>query len=74
LAVLWLKLGQLKFFKEKTKEMPVLLLDDIFSELDSMHRKLVLEIVRQEQAIITTADIGMVEKKWLKEVKIIELE
>jgi len=74
LAVLWLKLGELKFIQEKTKEMPVLLLDDIFSELDPMHRKLVLEIVKEEQAIITTADIGMVEKKWLKEVKIIELK
>lgn len=73
LAVLWLKLGELRFIKEKTKEMPVLLLDDIFSELDPEHRKLVLEIVKQEQAIITTADIGMVEKNWLTEVKVIYL-
>ncbi len=74
LAVLWLKLGELKFIKEKTEEPPVLLLDDIFSELDVNRRKLVLDVVGEQQTIITTADIGMVEPGWLKGVKITELK
>lgn len=73
LAVLWLRLCELAFIKEKTRETPLLLLDDIFSELDTNHRKLVLEIVEGKQAVITTADLGMVEKNWLKDVNIITL-
>ncbi len=74
LAVLWLKLGELEYIKEKTGDSPVLLLDDIFSELDPEHRKLTLEVVGEQQTIITTADIGMVEPEWLKGVEIIELK
>lgn len=73
LAVLWLRLCELAFIKEKTGETPLLLLDDIFSELDVNHRRLVLEIVEGKQAIITTADLGMLEKPWLAGVKIIML-
>ena len=74
LAVLWLKLGEFKFIRKKTQEPPVLLLDDIFSELDVGRRKLVLDVVGEQQTIITTADIGMVEPDWLKGVKITELK
>jgi len=73
LAILWLKLREMTFIKEKTSELPVLLLDDIFSELDVGHRKLVLDLIKTQQTIITTADLGMVEKEWLEGVKIIEL-
>jgi DNA replication and repair protein RecF len=73
LAVLWLKLGELKFIREKTQEPLVLLLDDIFSELDVSHRKMVLDVVGEQQTIITTADLGMVEKEWLSGVKLIKL-
>lgn len=74
LAILWMKLGELSFVKEKTSDLPVLLLDDIFSELDPEHRKLVLGVVDNQQTIMTTADIGMVDKKWLEGVEIIELK
>jgi len=48
-------------------------LDDIFSELDVEHRKLVFDLINDQQTIMTTADLGMVEKEWLKGVKMIEL-
>lgn len=73
LAILWLKLGETNFIKEKTDDFPVLLLDDIFSELDIEHRKLVFDLINDQQTIMTTADLGMVEKEWLKGVKMIEL-
>ncbi len=56
LAVLWLKLAELAFIEKKTGDRPVLLLDDIFSELDEEHRKLVLQTIKKQQTIITSAD------------------
>jgi len=56
LAVLWLKMGQLKFLETVRQEKPVLLLDDIFSELDEGHRELVVEGIDGYQAIITSTD------------------
>lgn len=73
LAILWLKLGETNFIKDKTNSFPVLLLDDIFSELDVGHRKLVFDLINDQQTIMTTADLGMVEKEWLEGVKIITL-
>jgi len=73
LSVLWLKLGELEFISQKTGERPILLLDDIFSELDNKHRELVLQIIPKQQTIITTTDLHLIEKEYLKEVKIIEL-
>jgi len=56
MAVLWLKLGELAFIEEKTDGKPTLLLDDIFSELDHEHRKIVLDSISSHQVIITSAD------------------
>lgn len=73
LAVLWLKLCELDFITEKTKERPVLLLDDIFSELDDPHRNQILEVIPRQQTIITTADIHSVGKSFLDNMEVIEL-
>jgi len=62
LAILWLKLGELAYIEKETGDRPVLLLDDIFSELDEGHRELVLELVGKQQTIITTADVGVIGK------------
>jgi len=56
MAILWLKLAELAFIEDKTGERPTLLLDDIFSELDHEHRKVVINILGKQQTIITTAD------------------
>lgn len=61
LAVLWLKLSELEFIKTKTGERPILLLDDIFSELDHEHRNYVLETIPKQQTIITATDIHLIE-------------
>jgi DNA replication and repair protein RecF len=57
LAVLWLKLAELSYIEKETGERPLLLLDDIFSELDEAHRTLVGEVTDQQQTIITSADM-----------------
>lgn len=56
LAVLWLKLAEVAFIHEKTGERPMLLLDDILSELDREHRELVLDLIGKQQTVITSAD------------------
>lgn len=57
LSVLWLKLGQLKFLEQAAGKRPVLLLDDIFSELDEEHKRLVVaNIVGGYQSLITSAE------------------
>lgn len=56
LAVLAIRLAQIHYLMERYKEIPVLLLDDIFSELDENHRKLVAEICHRHQTIFTSAE------------------
>jgi DNA replication and repair protein RecF len=56
LAVLWLKLAELSFIQQETGERPILLLDDIFSELDEKSRDIVLSIIYKQQTVITSAE------------------
>lgn len=60
LAVLWLKLAELSYIEHATGSRPLLLLDDIFSELDEEHRGLVGEITGRQQTIMTSADIASI--------------
>lgn len=61
LAVLWLKLTELSFIQERLGDRPILLLDDIFSELDEVHQQLVLDVVKHQQTVITSAHPETVE-------------
>ena len=56
MGVLWLKMAELSFVESVSGERPTLLLDDIFSELDERHRKIVIGVVDSQQTIITTTD------------------
>ena len=56
LGVLWLRLAELSYIESKTGSRPVLLLDDIFSELDHESRAIVLDVIGKQQTIITSAD------------------
>jgi DNA replication and repair protein RecF len=62
LAVLWLKTCELRFVREQTQEFPVLLLDDILSELDEDSQGLVIDLLGQQQSIVTTIDPAAVER------------
>ncbi|MBI3385453.1 DNA replication and repair protein RecF [Candidatus Gottesmanbacteria bacterium] len=74
MAIVWLKLAELEFVTQKIAQRPVLLLDDIFSELDEKHRHLIMEVIPKQQTIITTTDGGYVEKEFLEKAKVIELK
>lgn len=58
MAVLSLKLAEVNFIKNHTGEYPVLLLDDVMSELDAKRRKYVLDILSGIQTFITATDAG----------------
>lgn len=73
-AIFSLKLAELEFMFEKTKERPLLLLDDIFSELDSHRRERLLEVIPKQQTILSTADINLIEKEHLKKLDVVKLK
>lgn len=55
--LLSLKLLELKFFEEKTGQKPLLLLDDVFSELDENRTKMLMESIETYQTMITTTHV-----------------
>ena len=57
-AALSLKLAQLNIFRQVTGDQPVLLLDDVMSELDVKRRTNLLELIEGVQAFITCSDEG----------------
>ena len=71
MAVLALKLGEIYFGEEKVNDKPLLLLDDIFSELDDVHKKEVLRVMAGRQVIVTTVNKG--DLALFREAKVIEL-
>lgn len=64
MAVIALKISEIYVFKEEIKDYPVLLLDDIFSELDVKKRNKVIKFLDENiQTIITTTDINDINKE-----------
>lgn len=60
-AVLALKLAELEFFRAETGEYPVLLLDDVMSELDPERREQLIRAIQDKEIqsfITTTEDIS----------------
>jgi len=52
-----LKLAQLRWMKDKTGETPILLLDDVYSELDSDRRRLLQDTISTVQTLLTCTDM-----------------
>lgn len=74
LVSLELKLAQIELIKEKTENQPILLLDDVFSELDSSNINHVLDLMNTYQTIATTTHKEFIGKDMLENMKMIELE
>ncbi len=74
-AVLALKLSEVKLFTEKKKDSPILLLDDIFSELDIEKRNNLLNALSDNvQTIITTTDIENITEEIRKKANVYEID
>lgn len=59
--VLALKFAEIDLIKEKTGEHPILLLDDVFSELDAERQKYLFHAAGQSQTFITTTHKEFIE-------------
>ncbi|MFA6184697.1 MAG: DNA replication and repair protein RecF [Candidatus Shapirobacteria bacterium] len=71
LAVLAIRLAQINYLEKIYQDKPVLLLDDIFSELDPDHQKLVVSLCQKYQTIFTAAEPESI--KILSTAKLIQL-
>ncbi len=56
-TALSMKLAELEIIKNQTGKMPLLLLDDVFSELDPKRRQRLLKFCEKTQTLITCTDI-----------------
>lgn len=73
LAILQLKSLELEYVEKVLSKKPLLILDDIFSELDSGHIKLILSKTFGTQTIISTTHKEFVSSKYLQNMKVIKL-
>lgn len=74
LILLCFKLSELEVLSHDYYEEPILLLDDLFSELDIDNQNNVLNNLNKNvQVFITTTDINNVKKSIIKKAKIIDL-
>ena len=68
--VLSLKLSEMIFIKELTGKSPVLLLDDILSELDKKRQEKLFKYVKEVQTLITVTDAQEIKEKNINLIKI----
>lgn len=72
-VALSLKLAELECNKNRIGQYPILLLDDVFSELDENRRNKLLNFTKKAQTILTTTDINeKIKAKIFKIKKIIK--
>ena len=63
-AVLALKLAEIELMREVTRSAPVLLLDDVLSELDSVRRRALMDSIGDIQVLITCTDRDWFDLNW----------
>lgn len=73
-AVLDLKLLELRYIKKTQGITPILLLDDVFSELDDARRAHVMEITKRQQTIITAVANENIPQDFLNSIKAFKVE
>ena len=73
--VLSLKLAEINYLKEKTGTYPVLLLDDVLSELDKNRQLKLLDAINENvQTFITTPSISDIKEDLLKKAKVFKID
>lgn len=73
--VLSLKLAELQIIKDKINETPLLLLDDVLAELDSIRQNYLLNVIEDDiQMIITSVDTLAFEDEFLNNVDIVKIK
>lgn len=74
LSVICFKLSEINIFKENTEDSPILLLDDIFSEIDKTKKNKLIKFINKDiQTIITATDLKGISKKIIEESTIFKV-
>jgi DNA replication and repair protein RecF len=73
-AVLDLKIAEVGFAESALQTRPILLLDDIFSELDEDHRQHVIDLAKLQQTVIATVEFDQFLKKALNKTDLYGVE
>ncbi len=74
-VALALKLSEVEFMQAATGERPILLLDDVMSELDPARRRLLLETIDNSgQTLITATDLGSFSPEFLARAALFHIE
>lgn len=74
LAIFQLRLLQIQYLQKYLGKAPLLLLDDIFSELDEGNINKILTLIGEQQTILTTTHKEFVPAQILKDASVIELK
>ena len=56
-TIIWLKLLEIKFIEKETWKKPILLIDDLFSELDNKHKDMLLWEIKSYQTFFTAIEL-----------------
>ncbi|MDD3187398.1 MAG: DNA replication/repair protein RecF [Bacilli bacterium] len=73
-AILALKLSEIEILRKVKNHNPILLLDDVFSELDRKKKNNLLKYINKNmQVIITTTDLALINKKLINGAKIFNI-
>lgn len=67
------KVAELEYIAGRAEVRPLLLLDDIFSELDTERRERLFHVLGDYQTVMTTTELGSVEKLLNSQVEVVEL-
>lgn len=73
-AALSLKLSEIRLIEAETGEKPILLLDDVLSELDNERQSYLISSLGENQMFITTADISGKVIRSMPEGKVFKIE
>jgi DNA replication and repair protein RecF len=72
--VLGLKITELKILEENRNQKPLLLLDDVFSELDGARRHSLVSYLKDYQVFVTTTDADLITKNFINESHLISTQ
>lgn len=72
-AALALKLSEIEIIHEELGEYPILLLDDVMSELDAHRQNFLIKTFEKVQTIVTTTEVGQLYQDHLENGKLFKI-
>ena len=74
-TALSLKLAEIELIQQETGEAPILLLDDVLSELDDYRQSHLLNTIRGKvQTFVTTTSVDGIEHETIREAKMFHVK